>query len=235
MHIGHEDSEPEEVINDPIIEFAAIFAYLLNIEPLPMLHRILSILTLVGLATAGHAQTVATFTVAQPPQFVVDAGDDLAYTPGLALQVAATGGSNNYSYLWAPAEYLDDPTSPTPVVQGIMGGTLFTVQVTDLGIGCTLADDVQVDFTTGMPGVGDGALAVFPNPSDGMVRIHAPVALQRVQLRSLNGALAMEYSGMAMRELVMDVSALPAGLYFMSIEFVDGSQHTHKLCATTGR
>jgi hypothetical protein len=182
---------------------------------------------------AAQAQIVATFSVDQPPKFEVDAGDDLAYTPGLTLQVVATGGTGSYSYLWAPPELLDDPSSATPEVVGIMGTTLFTVQVTDLGLGCTLLDEVQVDLTTGMPEVGDGALAVFPNPTDGLVHIQAPVAVQRVQLRALSGALAVEYTGMAMHKLVMDISMLPAGIYCVTIELPDGLTHTRKLCVTT--
>jgi hypothetical protein len=182
---------------------------------------------------SAQSQTIVTFSVDQPPKFEVDAGDDLAYTPGLTLQANATGGTNDYSYLWAPAQYLDDATSPTPEVQGILGTTLFTVQVTDLGLGCTLVDDVQVDFSTGMPEVGDQALSVFPNPTDGLVRIQGPVAVQRVQLRSPSGALVMEYRGMAVRELAMDVSSLPAGVYFMTIDLEDGRSHTSKLCSTS--
>ena len=198
-----------------------------------MLRSTTALIWLAWLAVAGQAQTVALFSVNQPPQFHVDAGDDLAYMPGLTLQVIATGGSSTYSYLWAPAQYLDDPTSLTPMVQGLMIPTLFTVQVTDAALGCALTDEVLVDFTTNIGGAGDGALAVYPNPSDGLVCIHGSVAVQRVQLRSPNGALAMEQRGAAMPYLVMDVSVLPAGVYFMTIEFIDGRSHTHKLCATS--
>lgn len=198
-----------------------------------MLQPTTALLFLTGLALTGQAQTVALFGVNQPPQFHVDAGDDLAYVPGLTLQVAATGGTGTYSYLWAPAQFLDDPASPTPMVQGLMSTTLFTVQVTDAVMGCTLTDEVLVDYNIGMSDLGSGAVAVYPNPSDGLVRIQGPVAVQRVQLRSPNGALAMEHSGAARRDLVMDVSSLPAGVYFMTIEFIDGRSHTYKLCATS--
>lgn len=198
-----------------------------------MLKQTVPLLVLIGLAMAGRAQTVALFAVNQPPQFQVDAGDDLSYVPGLTLQVAATGGTSTYSYLWSPAQYLDDPTSPTPTVQGLMSTTLFTVQVTDAALGCTLTDEVLVDYNIGMSEWGSGAIAVYPNPSDGLVRIQGPVAVQRVQVRAPNGALATEHRGAAMRELVMDVSSLPAGVYFMTIEFIDGRSHTHKLCATS--
>ena len=198
-----------------------------------MLKTTISLMLLTGLTAAGRAQTTALFAVNQPPQFQVDAGDDLDYIPGLILQVAATGGTSTYSYLWTPPQFLDDPTSPTPEVQGLLATTLFSVQVTDLGMGCTLSDEVMVDVTSGIHTMGGGILAVFPNPSDGLVRIQATMAVQRVQLRSPNGTLTMEHSGMPMRELVMDISALPAGVYYMTIEFVDGRSNTQKLCATS--
>jgi len=94
-------------------------------------------------------------------------------------------------------------------------------------------DDVFVDYTTGLAGVEEQELSVFPNPTDGLVRIQGPVAVERVMLRSPNGALVLEQSGTAMREVVMDVSTLPAAMYFMTIMFVDGSSQTHKLCTTS--
>jgi hypothetical protein len=198
-----------------------------------MLKPTSALILLTGLALTGQAQTVALFMVDQPPQFIVDAGDDLVFEPGLSLQVAATGGSGTYTYLWSPEQFLDDPTYPTPQVLGLFGVTMFTVQVTDVGSGCTLADEVLVDYSTGMSGADGGALNVYPNPTDGSVRIHSPTAIQHVQLRAPNGALAMEQPGGAMRSLVMDVSALPAGVYFMTISFPDGRSETHKLCTTS--
>lgn len=198
-----------------------------------MLYRSIVLITLAGLAAEATAQIVATFTVVQPPQFLVDAGEDQVYEPSLTLQASAMGGTSNYSYLWSPAQFVDDPASPTPQVQGLLGPTLFTLQVTDAGVGCTLVDEVFVDHTTGVVGVGDQALSIFPNPTDGLVRIQGPVAVEHVMLRSPKGVLVLEQSGTAMRDVVMDVSTLPPAVYFLSILFVDGSSQTHKLCTTS--
>ena len=198
-----------------------------------MTKRIPLFLALASLASASQAQTVALFAVNQPPQFQVDAGDDLTYEPGLTLQASATGGTSTYTYLWSPPEFLDDPASPTPMVQGLFGPTLFTLQVTDMGTGCALTDEVLVDAIAGISGAGDGALAVFPNPSDGWVRIVAPVSVQRVVLRTPNGALALDRRSMPTRVLALDLSSLSSGLYFMTIELVDGRSNTRILCATS--
>ncbi len=194
---------------------------------------IITLMTLILMAAPSHAQIVALFAVNQPPQFQVDAGDDLTYVPGLILQVAAIGGTSTYTYLWSPAQYLNDPTSPTPEVLDLLSSTLFTVQVTDVGLGCTLTDEVLVDYNIGMTEAGTGAIAVFPNPSDGLVRIQAAVPVRRVLLRSPSGALVLEKLPTPTPAFAVDVSHMPAGVYFMTIELVDGRSNTQILCATS--
>ncbi|MCX6250088.1 MAG: C25 family cysteine peptidase [Bacteroidetes bacterium] len=46
------------------------------------------------------------------------------------LSVIPTGGSGNYTYLWSPATYLDDPASATPVSTPV-GNITYTVTVND--------------------------------------------------------------------------------------------------------
>ena len=207
--------------------------YLHSYQTAPMLHRTIVLMALAGLAAEATAQTVATFTVVQPPQFQVDAGDDLAYLPGLTLQAAATGGTSTYGYLWSPPQYLDNPNSPAPMVQDLLTSTNFTVQVTDLGLGCVLTDEVFVDFGMGIPSAVDAALIVSPNPSGGLVRIQAPAAMEHVVIHSPKGAVVMEHRGMTSLDLELDVSTLPAGVYFMTIELVDGRRNTKRLCTTS--
>ncbi|MEZ4791558.1 MAG: T9SS type A sorting domain-containing protein [Flavobacteriales bacterium] len=200
-----------------------------------MLHRSIVLIALAGLAAGSKAQLVATFTVVQPLQFEVDAGEDQVYEPGLTLQAAAVGGTSTYSYLWSPAAFVDDATSQTPLVLGLLGPTLFTVQVTDAGLGCTLVDQVFVDYTTDVSEVEAQALSIFPNPTDGLVRIQGSVAVEQVMLHSPNGVLMLDQYGMMMRDVVVDVSTLPTAVYFMTILFVDGRSQTHKLCTTSAR
>jgi hypothetical protein len=198
-----------------------------------MLRSTTALIWLTWLAVAGQAQTVGLFSVNQPPQFQVDAGEDLAYLPGLTLQASATGGTSTYGYLWSPAQYLDNPNSPAPVVQDLLASTTFTVQVTDLGLGCVLTDEVFVDYSVGIPSALDAALKLSPNPSGGLVRIQAPTAVERIVIHSPKGALVMEHRGMPSRDLALDVSTLPAGVYFMRIELVDGRSNTQRLCTTS--
>lgn len=57
-------------------------------------------------------------SIVQPPS---------AICPGGSIQLEASGGTH---YKWSPAEYLDDPTSPTPTAT-VDSTTVFSVIVTD--------------------------------------------------------------------------------------------------------
>lgn len=188
---------------------------------------------LAGVSMSTEAQTVALFAVSQPPPFHIDVGDDLTFVPGLTLEVLVTGGTGDYSYLWGPPEFLDDPSSQTPAVLGLVGTTLFTVQVTDIGLGCVLTDELLVDAGIGMSEAVEQAFMLYPNPSKDFVRIRGPVGLRRVRLNSLSGALILEQSELTSRELVLDLTSVPAGVYFLTIELASGRNSTHKLCRTS--
>ncbi|GAB4333353.1 MAG: hypothetical protein Kow00127_24830 [Bacteroidales bacterium] len=60
------------------------------------------------------------------------------------LEVTATGGSGTYSYLWSPADGLDDPTSANPVATP-SETTTYTVSVND-GF-TTVTDEVTLDVS----------------------------------------------------------------------------------------
>ena len=73
----------------------------------------------------------------------VDAGDDLAIC-GVNVTLSATpaGSSGPYTYVWSPAELLNDPNSATPIAT-VTDDTVFTVEITD-GVGCEASDTVMV-------------------------------------------------------------------------------------------
>lgn len=47
------------------------------------------------------------------------------------LHAQVTGGTNNYTYSWTPANTLDDPTSPNPIATPPVGTTSYTCHVSD--------------------------------------------------------------------------------------------------------
>lgn len=184
------------------------------------------------LAIPARSQMVFTFALDQPARFLVDAGEDVTYFPGLTLEASVIGGTGVHTFSWTPAEFLDDPTSATPQVVELPGGSTFSVEVTDIGLGCAITDEVHVDLATGVPVLGSAHIWVHPNPTDGLVRLRSGVARQRIQLRSSSGALVLEHPGTAVLEQVIDLSAVPSGFYILKVELADGSFYTSKLCVS---
>jgi hypothetical protein len=88
-----------------------------------------------------------TITVNEPP--ITEAGDDIAIYNGetATLNGSVTGNSNSYSYLWSPAEYLDDPTIPNPTTIPLSSSVVFTLTGTDIETGCQSTDFMTVIIT----------------------------------------------------------------------------------------
>ena len=85
---------------------------------------------------------------------VVQPGDSIC--PGTPFQLEASGGA---TYAWTPAQFLDDPTSPTPTAN-VSQTTVFTVIVTDSCGADTLDVELMV-FTDTAYAYGDTSLC-FP-------------------------------------------------------------------------
>ena len=86
------------------------------------------------------------------------------------LHVIATGGAEDYTYSWEPAESLNDPTIANPVATPALP-TEYTVTVTD-GDGNSISASIFVDIRD--LNVEDNELQtikVYPNPSNGQIYI----------------------------------------------------------------
>ncbi|MBR5651558.1 MAG: hypothetical protein IKW93_05015, partial [Bacteroidales bacterium] len=88
-----------------------------------------------------------TITVNELP--ITEAGVDIAIYNGetATLNGSVTGNSNSYSYLWSPAEYLDDPTIPNPTTIPLFSSVVFTLIGTDIETGCQSTDFMTVIIT----------------------------------------------------------------------------------------
>ncbi len=197
--------------------------------------KTIGILAAFAMAQLVDAQLIVPFAVNQPPEFQVDAGADVQYSDGMTLQASALGGTANYSYQWSPAQFLSDSNSANPTVSGLFGSTIFTVVATDLGLGCSLSDQVQVFYFAGIDEFSAHGAVVFPNPSSGNVHVRSVAGIRFVQLFSTSGSMLMMEHGAYSTELTLDVSAVPAGVYFMSVELADGRSNQVKLCVTNER
>ncbi|MCJ8163928.1 gliding motility-associated C-terminal domain-containing protein [Pontibacter sp. E15-1] len=82
------------------------------------------------------ARTEVTVTIVEP---VADAGEDVTIIQGRTAELRATGG---VTYLWEPAEGLNNPTLARPIASP-QETTTYTVTVTTAE-GCTATDEVTV-------------------------------------------------------------------------------------------
>jgi hypothetical protein len=194
-----------------------------------------TLLTCSGLAMVGHAQTVAIFTVSQPPQFLVDAGEDLIYSGEpliLGGLPTATGGGGMYTYVWQPAAFLDDPTAPNPVLSGLAATTVFTVTVTDVVSGCMKSGEVEV-VPFGFIGVNEidaKWCLIHPNPATTEAWVEAKELMASITMRSLTGQEVLPTSYPASTYAHLDLSTVPDGMFVLTVSLVSGQNINYKLC-----
>ncbi len=182
------------------------------------------------------AQTNVNLGVSQPPQLIVDAGDDATIDVGdnitLGGTPTATGGSGNYTYSWDRWSHVNDPSIPNPVTTP-PGSLTFTVTVTD-GNGCTQSDAVTITVIGGT-GINDDILKtgviIFPNPGSGYFIIEFSGVINEkdliIKVTNLSGQKVYEEicDIKPGTEKEIDISYLPAGFYILTL---DGESTHHE-------
>ena len=145
------------------------------------------------------------------PEIVEEGGSSQLYA-------FASGGDGNYTYLWDPAETLDDPTSSTPVATPVEAATVYTVTVTD-GEGSTARAEVTV--TVSNVGVNEMSQQwdLYPNPSNGSFTIETVGDFNYVVTNSLGQQLM---AGQANGKAMIDGSKLGQGVYFILLDGCQG-------------
>lgn len=186
-------------------------------------------------ASYTQAQTTLQFQIDQPAApLQINAGEDQVFegTNPVVLggQPTAFGANGNYTYLWSPAEFLDDPTAPNPEVIGLTVATTFTVIVTAEGALCDKTDEVFVDFTSGVLSRASSELHVFPNPFTDQVRFESSSTALSVQVYDIAGNRVLSQHASGTTNGLIDTSVLESGLYFFGFVFMNGEQKTLRLC-----
>ena len=130
------------------------------------------------------------------------------------LSVFATGGDGNYTYLWSPAETLDDPSSDKPLATPTEPETTYTVTVTD-GEGNTATGQVTVTIRNwSVDENGLQSLKVYPNPSKGNFTINVAEPI-RFELYNSLGQLLI--AGQKDGGSVQIQTQQEKGVYFLHI------------------
>lgn len=198
------------------------------------MRKILIILVMVnGLVNFTLGQTFIPVTIPQPPALTATAGHDTIACTGHAVALGgnptATGGNNNYVYMWSPPDGLNNPTSPNPLAT-LSESKSYMLSVTD-GHGCVAVSFISIfiDPCTGIDEKNlNAVLTVFPNPSDGVFTIQGISAfsgqLQRIDVINQLGQVVFDRSydyRNAGWNLEIDTGIREPGIYFLKVSFSD--------------
>jgi len=186
-----------------------------------------------SLAGIAFGQGFIRMEFSQPPVLSASAGTDTIACTGhpvvLGGHPSATGGDQNYYYLWTPADGLNDPTSSNPIAT-LTETRYYTLCVIDGG-GCQAISHVNI-YIDPCLGTNEQQLnqkiRVYPNPSDGVFTIDG-LSSFKGQLQSievLNQLGQLVYSryyepGDPISDLVIDTQIKDPGYYFLKIKLSD--------------
>ena len=143
------------------------------------------------------------------------------------LYASATGGSGSYTYSWAPADNLDDPTSQTPLFTATEAGDFtYTVTVSDGTETATATVTFTVNDNTGVNEIDGRKVSVYPNPVSSTLNIGGLNGFNslNIQIVNIQGQVVSEISN----ALEINVSDINAGIYFIKID-CDGQQYLQKI------
>ena len=135
------------------------------------------------------------------------------------LQAIVMGGAGNYSWLWEPAETLDDPTSCCPIATPVDQETIYKVVVTDAE-GNTVSGETKVIIRNWSLQEYGFLPKVYPNPSHGTFIIDARGEYSYKLFNSI-GQVIM--SGKGNDEAQIDAQGLNQGVYFLHLNGEHGS------------
>lgn len=74
-----------------------------------------------------------------------------------------------------------------------------------------------------------GAIAAWPNPTDGLLNVSAPAAIASASLYSLNGALVLTAGGSGDMQLTLDLGGVAPGMYILHVTTATGEQSVSKI------
>ncbi len=140
------------------------------------------------------------------------------------LSVVATGGTGVYTYLWEPADAInegtiDDPTSANPIVRPL-GTPVSTYKVTVTDTEGNMASD-DITITVSPLSVSENSIKpiVYPNPSHGNFTIEG-----KASYKLFNSLGQVVLSGVCEGKSQIEAQSLQRGIYFLRLSNESGSK-----------
>jgi len=164
--------------------------------------------------SSGWGATISCVGSYEPMIIGVNA-DPMVVNEGESTQLEAIvmGGAGNYTYLWEPAETLDNPTSCCPIATPVEPETTYKVTVTD-ALGYTISGEVTVTIRDWSVNESCCAPVIYPNPNNGTFTISVEAETD-YQLFNSIGQRVM--SGKVHGETEVNAEHLNHGIYFLHI------------------
>ncbi|MFT6921894.1 MAG: hypothetical protein ACJA1C_000892 [Crocinitomicaceae bacterium] len=141
----------------------------------------------------------------------VDLGPDLDLCNG---SVELNAADSNYTYLWS------DGSTDSTITTSTAG--IYYVNITDTTSGCTNSDTLNViECDLGVSDL-DISLMVFPNPSDGHIKVSLSEFMETtIIITDITGRMIYENSNSSEIKN-LDLSHLNQGTYFLTLMKADG-------------
>ena len=143
------------------------------------------------------------------------------------LYASALGGSYQYTYLWSPAENLNDPTAQNPVFTATETGNFtYTVTVNDGSETATASVSFVVVEDDNVEEIASEKVNVYPNPASSVINIDGIGSFQNLDVTIVNihGQIVRE----EVNSLEINVKDIDSGIYFVKIN-CDGQQYLKKI------
>ena len=143
------------------------------------------------------------------------------------LYASASGGSFQYTYLWSPADNLDNPTAQNPVFTATEPGTYtYTVTVNDGSETATASVSFVVIEDDNVGEISSEKVSLYPNPATSVINIEGINSFQNLDVTIVNihGQIVRE----EVNSLEINVKDVESGIYFIKIN-CNGQQYLKKI------
>ena len=129
------------------------------------------------------------------------------------------------TYQWTPTDYLDDPTSPSPIASPPTDMT-YCVEITD-AIGCQANTCVDVNVGVTVVEQSKRNVQLFPNPTNEMLILQSQSAISLIDISDPFGRIVFSSQPNA-TQAKLNLESLSKGCYFLSATTENGAAETLK-------